>query len=481
MGSVPNVGLMAQKAEEYGSHDKTFEIPVDGTVRVVEPRRRGRARSTRSRRATSGAPARRRTRRSATGCSLAVTRARPTGAPVGVLARRDARPRRADHRQGARSTCPTTTPSGLTIEILAPADACRVLARAHPPRRGHHLGHRQRAARLPHRPVPDHGARHQRQDALDRPADERRRAVRDRRRRFGAEARAAVREGEPPALGLARRVPRAWPRRSSSSRRRPTTRPRSCSPTRSTVPPARCSTRTGRRRARCTSSTTAAATSTWRSTGPGSWRRRPTTPSSPPASRPSPRRSAPTRTHDRRRAQRGAGLAGRHRRLLPPRRRAGHRGHAPERPLQRRHRRDLTLCAIRSAYRRRRSRRRPSNVLLAELNIRHTRRHMPTRRVAVDDGYLPTSGPAFGGVLLGAVIAEHVPGLDEEQFDALDRLVDGRARRAHRAPHRAALPAPDRHPRPRPLPPPHHRRRRSSRARCGRSSSSTSTARRARR
>jgi len=36
MGSVPNVGLMAQKAEEYGSHDKTFEIPFDGTVRVVD-------------------------------------------------------------------------------------------------------------------------------------------------------------------------------------------------------------------------------------------------------------------------------------------------------------------------------------------------------------------------------------------------------------------------------------------------------------
>ena len=35
MGSVPNVGLMAQKAEEYGSHDKTFEIPHNGTVRVV--------------------------------------------------------------------------------------------------------------------------------------------------------------------------------------------------------------------------------------------------------------------------------------------------------------------------------------------------------------------------------------------------------------------------------------------------------------
>ena len=36
MGNVCNVGLMAQKAEEYGSHDKTFEIPVAGTVRVVD-------------------------------------------------------------------------------------------------------------------------------------------------------------------------------------------------------------------------------------------------------------------------------------------------------------------------------------------------------------------------------------------------------------------------------------------------------------
>ncbi|MEL6810997.1 MAG: NADP-dependent isocitrate dehydrogenase [Bacteroidota bacterium] len=36
MGTVPNVGLMAQKAEEYGSHDKTFEIPADGTVSVID-------------------------------------------------------------------------------------------------------------------------------------------------------------------------------------------------------------------------------------------------------------------------------------------------------------------------------------------------------------------------------------------------------------------------------------------------------------
>lgn len=36
MGTVPNVGLMAQKAEEYGSHDKTFEIAADGVVRVID-------------------------------------------------------------------------------------------------------------------------------------------------------------------------------------------------------------------------------------------------------------------------------------------------------------------------------------------------------------------------------------------------------------------------------------------------------------
>ncbi len=36
MGTVPNVGLMAQKAEEYGSHDKTFTAPADGTIRVVD-------------------------------------------------------------------------------------------------------------------------------------------------------------------------------------------------------------------------------------------------------------------------------------------------------------------------------------------------------------------------------------------------------------------------------------------------------------
>src|SRR6056300_1824626 len=36
MGTVPNVGLMAQKAEEYGSHDKTFHIETEGTVQVID-------------------------------------------------------------------------------------------------------------------------------------------------------------------------------------------------------------------------------------------------------------------------------------------------------------------------------------------------------------------------------------------------------------------------------------------------------------
>ena len=38
MGTTPNVGLMAQAAEEYGSHDKTFEIDSPGRVRIVDAR-----------------------------------------------------------------------------------------------------------------------------------------------------------------------------------------------------------------------------------------------------------------------------------------------------------------------------------------------------------------------------------------------------------------------------------------------------------
>jgi len=62
-------------------------------------------------------------------------------------------------------------------------------------------------------------------------------------------------------------------------------------------------------------------------------------------------------------------------------------------------------------------------MVLAELNVRHTRRHMPTRRVALGDTYLPTSGPAYGAVLVGAVVSEFVGELDEEQLDLVPRLL----------------------------------------------------------
>lgn len=69
-----------------------------------------------------------------------------------------------------------------------------------------------------------------------------------------------------------------------------------------------------------------------------------------------------------------------------------------------------------------------SDTVLAELNIRHTRRHMPTRRVALGPVMLPTSGPALGAVLLAAVMAEFVGRLGEEQAELLPSFLHGAAR-----------------------------------------------------
>jgi hypothetical protein len=63
-------------------------------------------------------------------------------------------------------------------------------------------------------------------------------------------------------------------------------------------------------------------------------------------------------------------------------------------------------------------------VLLAELTIRHTRRHMPTRRVALGSAYLPMSGPAHGAAFLSAVTAANLPDLSEDQVELLPRLLD---------------------------------------------------------
>jgi hypothetical protein len=62
-------------------------------------------------------------------------------------------------------------------------------------------------------------------------------------------------------------------------------------------------------------------------------------------------------------------------------------------------------------------------VLLAELIVRHTRRHMPTRRVALENAYLPTSGPAHGTSLLAAVLATNLPAVDDDERELLARLL----------------------------------------------------------
>lgn len=62
-------------------------------------------------------------------------------------------------------------------------------------------------------------------------------------------------------------------------------------------------------------------------------------------------------------------------------------------------------------------------MLLAELEVRHTRRHMPTRRIALDTAYLPTSGPGHGTSLLVGLFAEYLPALDDQRRDLLRTLI----------------------------------------------------------
>ncbi len=174
MGSVPNVGLMAQAAEEYGSHDKTFKISGDGTVRGPDPR-------------------------------LGEVGSEPRTLveyACGVLAGSAPRPRPRPGRQG--HDLPQRTRHhwpGHQHPQPDPRDAA--FAQAHPRRQGHDCRNRQRVARLPDRPVSDHGAWHQREDAVDRAADGRWRPVRNRCRRQRTQACAAVRRRGLPALGFA--------------------------------------------------------------------------------------------------------------------------------------------------------------------------------------------------------------------------------------------------------------------------------------
>ena len=205
---------MAQKAEEYGSHDKTFEIPADGVVRVVDAAGTVLDASTRSRPATSGACARPRTPPIRDWVKLAVDRARATGAPAVFWLDEDRAHDAAAHREGRQLPRRPRHRRARHPDHVARSRP-RASRSSASGGQGHHLGHRQRAARLPHRPVPDPRARHQRQDAVDRAADERRRPVRDRRRRLGPQARAAVRRRRTTCAGT--RSASSWPWRCRSS------------------------------------------------------------------------------------------------------------------------------------------------------------------------------------------------------------------------------------------------------------------------
>lgn len=122
MGSVPNVGLMAKAAEEYGSHDKTFEIPAAGTVRVVNAA--GEALLEHQVGAgdiwracqTKDAPIR-------DWVKLAVTRARATGSPA-VFWLDETRAHDANLIEKVNEYLADHDTEGLTIEIMAPAEAC---------------------------------------------------------------------------------------------------------------------------------------------------------------------------------------------------------------------------------------------------------------------------------------------------------------------------------------------------------------------
>ncbi|KAK1183342.1 NADP-dependent isocitrate dehydrogenase [Streptomyces sp. NBS 14/10] len=123
IGSVPNVGLMAQKAEEYGSHDKTFEIPTTGTVRVLDEAGNvvleqvvGAGDIFRMCQAKD-APIR-------DWVKLAVTRARATGDPAVFWLDED-RAHDAQLIEKVKAYLPEHDTEGLRIEIMAPVEATK--------------------------------------------------------------------------------------------------------------------------------------------------------------------------------------------------------------------------------------------------------------------------------------------------------------------------------------------------------------------
>ncbi|MFK8184702.1 MAG: NADP-dependent isocitrate dehydrogenase [Phormidesmis sp.] len=121
MGSVANVGLMAKKAEEYGSHDKTFEIPAAGTVRVVDD-----AGQTLMEHSVEKGDIWRMCQTKDIAIQdwvkLAVNRAKVTGSPTVFWLDKN-RAHDANLIQKVNEYLPTHDTEGLNIQILSPVDA----------------------------------------------------------------------------------------------------------------------------------------------------------------------------------------------------------------------------------------------------------------------------------------------------------------------------------------------------------------------
>ena len=123
MGSVPNVGLMAQAAEEYGSHNKTFEIPANGTVRVIDAD----GNTLIEQHVASGDIWRACQTQDAAirdWVKLAVRRARASGSPA-VFWLDAKRAHDAQLIAKVTSYLQDHTTAGLDIRILPPAEACQ--------------------------------------------------------------------------------------------------------------------------------------------------------------------------------------------------------------------------------------------------------------------------------------------------------------------------------------------------------------------
>src|SRR6187549_2732144 len=123
MGSVPNVGLMAQAAEEYGSHDKTFKAPGNGTIRIVDAS----GKTLHEHKVEEGDIWRACQVKDAPiqdWVKLAVTRAKASGAPAVFWLNKD-RAHDAELIKKVNAYLPKHDTSGLEIKIMSPAEACR--------------------------------------------------------------------------------------------------------------------------------------------------------------------------------------------------------------------------------------------------------------------------------------------------------------------------------------------------------------------